>query len=160
MARLFREMRRRGIILDATLRVYAEADRRAAAPGGRPYHCTLDIAARLTDQARREGVAIAAGTDGVTARADPFPALFEELELLVARAGLTPAEAIRAATTVNATALGRQQDEGVIAPGRLANFLVVAADPLQRNRQSSHHPLHGEARAALRPVRVPPDQPR
>jgi hypothetical protein len=36
MARLFREMRRRGIILDATLRVYAEADRRAAAPGGRP----------------------------------------------------------------------------------------------------------------------------
>ena len=131
MTRLFREMRRRGIILDATLRVYAEADRRAAAPGGRPYHCTLDIAARLTDQARREGVAIAAGTDGVTARGDPFPALFEELELLVARAGFTPAEAIRAGTTVNAAALGRQQQEGAIAPGRLANFLVVAADPLR-----------------------------
>ena len=131
MAGLFREMRRRGIILDATLRVYAEADRLAAAPGGRPYHCTLDIAARLTDQARREGVAIAAGTDGVTARDNPFPALFEELELLVARAGLSPAEAIRAATTVNAAALGRQQEMGAIAPGRLANFLVVAADPLQ-----------------------------
>ena len=132
MTRLFQEMRRRGIILDATLRVYAEADRRAAAPGGRPYHCTLDIAARLTDQARREGVAIAAGTDGITARADLFPALFEELELLVARAGFTPAEAIRAATTVNAAALGRQQEQGAIAPRRLANFLVVAADPLQQ----------------------------
>ena len=131
MARLFREMRRRGIILDATLRVYAEADRRAAAPGGRPYHCTLDIAARLTDQARREGVSIAAGTDGVTARNDPFPALLEELELLVSRAGLSPAEAIHAATMVNAAALGRRDDEGLVAPGRLANFLVVAADPLR-----------------------------
>ncbi|HEV2866143.1 MAG TPA: amidohydrolase family protein, partial [Allosphingosinicella sp.] len=90
MAGLFREMRRRGIILDATLRVYAEADRRAAAPGGRPYHCNLALAARLTDQARREGVAIAAGTDGFTGRENPFPALYEELELLVSRAGLSP----------------------------------------------------------------------
>jgi imidazolonepropionase-like amidohydrolase len=51
--------------------------------------------------------------------------------LLVDRAGFTPAEAIRAGTTVNAAALGRQQQEGAIAPGRLANFLVVAADPLR-----------------------------
>jgi hypothetical protein len=130
MAGLFREMRRRGIILDATLNVYAQADRRAAAPGGRPYHCTLDLAARLTDQARREGVTISAGTDGDSSRAAPYPALFDEIELLVRRAGLSPAEAIRAATGTGAATIGQEAAMGAIAPGRLANFLVVARDPL------------------------------
>ena len=130
MADLFREMRRRGIILDATLRVYAEADRRAAAPGGRPYHCTLDLAARLTDQARRAGIAIAAGTDGSTPRDDPWPALIEEIELLVERAGLTPAEAIRSATAIGAATIRQQERMGTVEPGKLANLLVVADDPV------------------------------
>lgn len=128
LAGLFREMRRRGIILDATLRVYREGERRATA--ARPAHCTLDLAARLTDQARREGVAISAGTDGETARADGFPSLFEELELLVARAGFTPAQAIRAATETGAAAMGESARMGRMAPGRLANFLVTARNPL------------------------------
>ncbi len=126
---LFREMRRRGIILDATLRAYREGDRRAAA-SGRPGHCTLDLAARLTDQARREGVTISAGTDGETARADSFPSLFEELELLVARAGFTPAQAIRAATETGSAAMGQSETMGRILPGFLANFLVTTRDPL------------------------------
>jgi hypothetical protein len=130
MAGLFREMRRRGIILDATLNVYAQAERRAAAPGGRPYHCTLDLAARLTDQARREGVSISAGTDGDSPRAAPYPALFDEIELLVRRAGMTPAEAIRAVTRTGAATIGQQDMMGAIMPGRLANFVVVGRDPL------------------------------
>lgn len=134
MAALFREMRRRNIILDATLRVYREAERRAAAPGGRPYHCTLDLAARLTDQARREGVTIAAGTDGRTARDDPFPALFEEIELLVDHAGFSPAEALRAATEHGAAAIGASGTMGRIAAGQLANFLVLRANPLDNVR--------------------------
>lgn len=129
IAGLFREMRRRGIILDATLRVYREGDRRAAA-SGRPNHCNLDLAARLTDQARREGVTISAGTDGETARADGFPSVFEELELLVARSGFTPAQAIRAATETGAAAMGETATMGRIAPGLLANFLVTARSPL------------------------------
>lgn len=130
MARLFAEMRRRNIILDATLRVYAEGDRRAARPGGRPYHCNLDLAARLTDQARRAGVRIAAGTDGRTARDDPWPALFEEIELLVSRAGFSPAEALRSATEVNAAAAGQEGRTGRIAPGLSADFIVLRASPL------------------------------
>lgn len=130
MAGLFREMRRRGIILDATLRVYAEADRRAAAPGGRPYHCTLDLAGRLTDQARRAGVDIAAGTDGSTPRENPWPALIEELELLVDRAGLTPTEAIRSATAIGAATIRQQERMGTVEPGKLANLLVLADDPI------------------------------
>ena len=130
MAGLFAEMRRRNIILDATLRVYAEADRRAAAPGGRPYHCTLDLAARLTDQARRAGVAIAAGTDGFTAHENGWPALIEELELLVDRAGLSTMEAIRSATAIGAMTIRQQERMGTIAPGKLANLVVLGADPL------------------------------
>ncbi|HEV2864894.1 MAG TPA: amidohydrolase family protein, partial [Allosphingosinicella sp.] len=63
-------------------------------------------------------------------RENPFPALYEELELLVSRAGLSPAEAIRAATRTAAAAAGAGEEMGVIAPGRLADFVLVAANPL------------------------------
>lgn len=129
LAGLFREMRRRGIVLDATLYVY-EAIRRRSEQSGQPPYCTLELAARLTDQARREGVAIAAGTDAETAPSSPLPALFDELELLVGRAGLSPAEAIRSATAIGAVAAGAEAETGTIAAGKLANLLVVAADPL------------------------------
>jgi imidazolonepropionase-like amidohydrolase len=128
MARLFAEMWRRNIILDPTLRVYREVERRA--PADRPPYCTLDLAARLTDQARRAGLALSAGTDGDTPRDAPYPALHEELELLVGRAGMTPLEAIRAATQIGAMAMGQGGQMGIIAPGTLANLVVLERDPL------------------------------
>lgn len=130
MTRLFEEMRRRRIILDATLNVYAQADARAARPGGQPYHCNLALAARLTDQARRLGVAIAAGTDGDTPARAPYPALFDELELLVDRAGMSPLEAIRSATRTGAEAMGEADRRGTVEPGKLADLLVLARDPV------------------------------
>jgi imidazolonepropionase-like amidohydrolase len=128
MTGLFREMKRRGIILDATLRVYVAAER-AARPGGKPFHCTADLAGRLANQALREGVAISAGTDGHTQASQPYPALHEELELLVAKAGMSPLQAIRAATLVGAKTIGEEQLMGSIAPGKLANLVVVERDP-------------------------------
>jgi imidazolonepropionase-like amidohydrolase len=128
MASLFRTMRARGIVLDPTLRVYGEVERRMADTGQTP-HCTLDLAARLTAQARREGVLLSAGTDGDTPADAPWPALFEELELLVSRAGLTPLEAIRAATQVGAMAMGQSRNMGVIAPSFVANLVVLERDP-------------------------------
>lgn len=129
MARMFDEIRRRGIVLDATLRVYRELERQSAAAGRRPY-CTLDLAARLTAQAHRHAVAIAAGTDGDTPPGARDPALFDELELLVARAGLTPMDAIRSATSIAARAAGQERRVGRIAPGLVANMVVLARDPL------------------------------
>jgi hypothetical protein len=126
---LFRDMRRRGIILDATLRVYDVIDRRPANPDAAPPHCNLDLAARLTDQARREGVEISAGTDAPAARDDPWPSLHHELELLVGRAGMTPIEAIRAATLNGARTIGREADMGTIEAGKLANFAVLERNP-------------------------------
>jgi len=127
MAGLFATMRAQGVLLDATLRVYREGERRATPQ--RPAHCSLDLAARLTAQAHRAGVLVAAGTDGDTAAADPYPSLFEELELLVGRAGFTPLEAIRSATQIGAMTMGQGESQGVIAVGHLANLVVLERDP-------------------------------
>lgn len=132
MSRLFAEMKSRDIVLDPTLWVYAATDKRAAEnPGGKPYHCTLALAARLTNQAHRAGVAIAAGTDGFTPWNAPHSALHEELELLVSRAGLSPMAAIKSATSVGARTIGQEKHMGTIAPGKLANMVVVRKDPLR-----------------------------
>ena len=46
------------------------------------------------------------------------------------RFGMTPLQAIRAATSVAAEALGRSTDVGAIAVGRFADMVAVAGDPL------------------------------
>jgi imidazolonepropionase-like amidohydrolase len=51
-----------------------------------------------------------------------------ELEELVA-AGLTPLEALRAATGDAARILGAKADLGTIAPGKLADLVILDADP-------------------------------
>ena len=45
--------------------------------------------------------------------------------------GLTPARAIRSATSDAAELLGRANEVGRIAPGHYADIIAVAADPLQ-----------------------------
>ena len=130
MAGLFREMRTKGIILDPTLRVFAQFEREAAAAGTQPW-CTVDLNAALTAQARREGVMMTAGSDGdETPFSDPYPGLFEELDMLVAKAGFTPLEAIRSATQIGAMAIGEGNRMGVVAPGRIANLVVLKRDPV------------------------------
>lgn len=82
----------------------------------------LDMAAR----AHRGGVRIAFGTDsGVSAHGDNA----QEFALLV-RAGLTPLQAIQAATVGAAEHLRIQDQAGRIAPGRPADIIAVRGDPL------------------------------
>ncbi|MFV3076130.1 amidohydrolase family protein [Niveispirillum fermenti] len=132
MAKLFGEMATKGILLDATLWVYREYDRRLAAnPDMKPRpHCSLDVAAALTAQALRAGVTVVAGTDGVPPAAHPWPALHDELELLHDRAGMSTAAVIRAATLDGARAMGQEAEMGSVEPGKLANFVVLDKDPL------------------------------
>ena len=134
MAALFGEMRRRGQILDATNYVYVvgEQERRAA---GKPVSCSADLSARLTAQAHRDGVMISAGTDSFSPPEDPFPALHQEIVFLGEKAGLSPVEAIRSATLTGAMAIGQQAQMGTIEPGKLANMVVLAANPLDDLRQ-------------------------
>lgn len=82
----------------------------------------LDMAAR----AHRGGVRIAFGTDtGVSAHGDNA----QEFALLV-RAGLTPLQAIQAATVGAAEHLRIQNEAGRIAPGMPADVIAVRGDPL------------------------------
>lgn len=132
IAALFDELKARGIILDATVRVYVEGEARYTKnPAGRPPRCSAELAYRLTGQAYRRGVLIAAGTDGFTEPGDPYTSLHEELDLLVEKVGLPPLQAIRSATQIAARATGREQEMGTVAPGKLANLVFLTRDPFQ-----------------------------
>jgi imidazolonepropionase-like amidohydrolase len=56
------------------------------------------------------------------------PSTLHELELLV-RAGLTPAQALKAATHDSAQALAQDGDRGTIAPGQRADILLFDGKP-------------------------------
>lgn len=80
----------------------------------------------------RAGVPVFAGTDANAAPGAPFAvahgeSLHHELELLV-DAGLSPVEALRAATSLPARYFGFD-DRGVIEPGRRADLVLIAGDP-------------------------------
>jgi imidazolonepropionase-like amidohydrolase len=84
-------------------------------------------ASRTLARAVRENVNIAFGTDsGVSRHGDNA----QEFALMV-QAGMTPAQAIRAATVNAATLLGRQERIGTIEAGKDADIIAVTGDPLQ-----------------------------
>ncbi|WP_313472063.1 amidohydrolase family protein [Brevundimonas sp.] len=89
----------------------------------------LEAGAKMLDMARRAhagGVRIAFGTDsGVSAHGDNA----QEFALLV-RAGLTPLEAIQAATVGAAEHLKISNEAGRLAPGMPADLIAVSGDPL------------------------------
>jgi imidazolonepropionase-like amidohydrolase len=73
------------------------------------------------------GVPIVAGTD----KGVPGVSVAREIELYV-QAGISPMEAIRAATAVPARVMGLAADSGTIAPGLRADLIVVDGNPLVR----------------------------
>jgi imidazolonepropionase-like amidohydrolase len=75
------------------------------------------------------GIPILAGTDTGVPYALPGWSLHDELELLV-EAGLPAADALRSATGEAARALGLGADIGTIEQGRVADLVLLRADPL------------------------------
>ncbi len=80
---------------------------------------------------RDAGVTLLAGSDTENNCLVPGFSLHWELEQMV-EAGLQPADALRAATSDAADAIGRGEDSGRIHPGYRADLLVLDADPLLR----------------------------
>jgi imidazolonepropionase-like amidohydrolase len=73
------------------------------------------------------GAKMAFGTDaGVYPHGDNAKQFFYMVKF-----GMTPAQAIHAATTNAADLIGRSKDVGSIEPGKYADIIAVAADPLQ-----------------------------
>ena len=75
------------------------------------------------------GVSLLAGSDPPTRDVFPGFSLHDELGLLV-RAGLTPLEAIQAATLNAAKCLGLSDSYGTVEKGKTADLLLLDADPL------------------------------
>lgn len=81
----------------------------------------------IVGEMQRAGVQILAGTDG------PRLLVSEELELLV-RAGLSPLDALRTATLNPAVFLGRTAELGSVEAGKLADLVLLTANPLNNIR--------------------------
>lgn len=126
--RTLERMRELGTIVSPTL-VMMRAF--ATSRLGERADAAFGIALENVRAIRDAGVTVIAGTD---ANETPFapiphvPSLHDEINYLV-RAGMTPAEAVRAATTAAAAALNLS-DRGRIVEGARADLVLVDDDPI------------------------------
>ena len=88
-----------------------------------------DVQLESFDKARKAGVKIAMGTDAGTPF-NPHDGSAYELKLLV-EAGMTPLEAIVAASRTAAELLGIADAHGTIEADKYADFIILGQDPLR-----------------------------
>lgn len=104
-----------------------------------PAQTSLDYyawALSMTGMLQRAGVPIMSGSDAPIGFLTPGASLHEELVLLV-RAGLSPIEALAAATVTPARFFGLQDKMGLIAPGMKADLVVLRGNPLDHIENTS-----------------------
>jgi imidazolonepropionase-like amidohydrolase len=121
------------LISDAHLGPYIDSQSAANLKKGFRRHAgdKLDFTNALASVTalHKAGVPILAGTDAPNPGTAHGVSIHRELELLV-KAGLTPNEALAAATSVPAKTFGLS-DRGRIAPGLRADLLLVKGNPMQ-----------------------------
>ena len=89
---------------------------------------------RFVAEFHSRGGVVAVGSGSPAPHLVPGASLHSELQLLV-RVGLTPMEALVAATSGNAAVLAADS-LGILMPGRAADLLILTADPLQDIRNT------------------------
>ena len=95
----------------------------------------LDKRLRQVADMQRAGVRILAGTDAPLRNSPPGFGLHEELVLLV-RGGMSPFEALKSATYEPARYFDRLDSMGTVEAGRVADLVLLDADPLQDVRNT------------------------
>jgi len=122
---------------DPRMRYVAASMIKAAAAREKPVVTPADLAEQkaiyneyreVVRMANRAGVVIITGSD-IAAERIPGFTLQEELALLV-DAGLTPMQALQAATINSATVTNRSNELGSVDAGKFADLVLLHADPL------------------------------
>jgi imidazolonepropionase-like amidohydrolase len=96
-------------------------------------HREYALSVQVLPMLRDAGIPILAGTDAGYLNSFNYPgqALHDELALYV-EAGLTPAQALASATLTGPAFLGRADRYGAVTKGRVADLLILNADPLRQ----------------------------
>ena len=120
-------MVRRGVYWCPTIFVGAYVAEGRAAAGAPIWKTMVDLERQAFGKALRKGVKISYGTDAGGYAWTENQA--KEFAYMV-RYGMTPLQAIHAATSVAAALLGQEADLGSVEPGRYADIVAVKGDPL------------------------------
>jgi imidazolonepropionase-like amidohydrolase len=128
---LVKQLAERGVVVTPTLTAWyrkAYDDFRGMSADRRAMRAVREERTALYRRMVEAGVVFAAGPDtGISdTRFDDFA---WEVELFAEKLGLTPPQALATATTNAARALGRIAELGSVAPGKLADLVVVDGDP-------------------------------
>lgn len=94
-----------------------------------PLQAWHKAALKLTARAQDSGVAVMAGSDSIDAYITHGFGLHDELAQLV-KAGLTPVQALRAATSTPARHAGLERDFGSVETGKIADIVILDKNPL------------------------------
>ena len=97
---------------------------------------SYDLQVRMVSEMYKAGVPMLAGTDVLNPYCLPGFSLHDELQYLV-KAGVTPLDAIRMATLNPARFLGATDSLGTIAPNKIADLVLLDADPLADIRNTT-----------------------
>jgi imidazolonepropionase-like amidohydrolase len=120
-------MKKKGVALCPTLAASEAISRYAGWKNGEPEPPRVRDSHEMFVRALKSGVTLANGSDvGVFAHGKNA----RELELMVAY-GMSPKEALRAATATAAAVLRQDKNLGRLAPGYLADLVAVKGDPLE-----------------------------
>lgn len=121
---------RRGTLPEVFVRHWREA--RSPPPrAAEQQRAALESRLQLTSALHQAGVSLLAGSDmAALPYTYPGSSLHDELALFV-EAGLSPTEALRTATVEPARYLGRSYEIGAVAPGMLADLVLLRGNPLE-----------------------------
>jgi len=125
-------MKAHGTFFSATLMAFSGVQRllgtgKLAPASEAKANQVMSIWGRGLNIAYKTGVRIALGTDSAVA---PHSEANKEVELMVSKGGMTPRDALIAATKGGPELMGLSSQTGTLDPGKSADLIAVEGDPL------------------------------